>query len=422
MPARDPDVIVQANDEREVAEALQLAAREGHRVAVRSGGHSWSGHHVREGGMLLDVSRLRRIEVDADKHLARVGPGCVSEELLEHLEPKSLFFPVGHCHGVGLRGFLLQGGFGWNSRVYGPACMSVEAIDYVDAQGIARHASETENQEMLWAARGAGPGFFGVVTRFHLRVYDRPAFVGVRAAVYRIDRMDDVFQWLERVRVEVPASVEFMAVVSRDAPLTFGQAIEVIAVVFADSYADARTATRFMDSRPRGAARVLPLVPFPVSLMLRGSGRHYPEGAHYAVDNMWTNAPMASLLPGLRRIAETMPAHASHMLWLNWSPPADRPAMAFSMEASTYLALYGVWSGDDENAPAADWPRERMMELAPLAKGIQLADENLAERPMRFMGDTNLVRLEMLRRKHDEAGRFHGYVRLPKAHDADESA
>jgi hypothetical protein len=229
-----------------------------------------------------------------------------------------------------------------------------------------------------------------------------------------------VFRWLERVRAEVPASVELMAIVSRDAPLTFGQAIEVVAVVFADSYVDARTATRFTDSRPRGAACVLPLVPSPVSLMLRGSGRRYPEGAHYAVDNMWTNAPMDALLPGLRRIADTMPAHASHMLWLNWSPPPERPDMAFSMEATTYLALYGVWGRDDVNAPAAAWPRERMAELGHLAKGIQLADENLAERPMRFMGDANLERLETLRRKHDAAGRFHGYVRLPRAHDAND--
>src|ERR1700716_1284426 len=82
---------------------------------------------------------------------------------------RSLFFPSGHCMTVGLGGFLLQGGFGWNSRLWGPACASVTAVDVVTADGALVHADETQNSDLLWAARGAGPGFFGVITRFHLR-------------------------------------------------------------------------------------------------------------------------------------------------------------------------------------------------------------------------------------------------------------
>src|SRR6202035_1921236 len=99
------------------------------------------------------------------------------DELLELLAKHDLFFPAGHCPGVGLGGYLLQGGFGWNGRVHGPACMSVEAIDVVLGDGSRVHASEEENADLLWAARGAGPGFFGVVTSFYLRLVRKPKLV-----------------------------------------------------------------------------------------------------------------------------------------------------------------------------------------------------------------------------------------------------
>ena len=78
---------------------------------------------------------------------------------------------------MALGGYLLQGGFGWNGRVHGPACMSVEAIDVVTAAGELVRADAEQHPDLFWAARGAGPGFFGVVTRFHLRLYQRPRYV-----------------------------------------------------------------------------------------------------------------------------------------------------------------------------------------------------------------------------------------------------
>ncbi len=134
-PARFPDLIVQAESDEDLVQAVRLARAEGMKIGVRSGGHSWAGNHVRDGGMLLDVSRLDSVSVDAEAMTATVGPGCRGDELLAALGEQGLFFPAGHCPGVALGGYLLQGGFGWNGRVHGPACMSVEAIDVVTAAG-----------------------------------------------------------------------------------------------------------------------------------------------------------------------------------------------------------------------------------------------------------------------------------------------
>ncbi|MBK6810213.1 MAG: FAD-binding oxidoreductase [Sandaracinaceae bacterium] len=410
---RFPDVIVQANDEAEVVTAMQRAAREGLKVGVRSGGHSWAGNHVRDGGMLLDVSRLRDVQVDTRNLRATAGPGCAGHELAETLRPHGLFFPAGHCKGVCIGGYLLQGGFGWHGRKLGLACMSVLGIDYVDAAGQRHHASPTENEDMYWAARGAGPGFFGVVTRFHVRVYERPRFMGMAMATYPLRDLERVFRWAHALGPSVPDSIELMLLLSRSTPGVRGPGITVLAPVFEDSFGAATRAASFMKQKPHGARLSMPLLPMPLDWMYRAVMHHYPAEHRYAVDNMWTHAPIDALLPGLERIGQTLPPAPSHMLWMNWSPPRDRPPMAFSLEDDTYIAFYGVWKDAQHDAQVAPWAGERMREMAHLATGIQLADENLAQRPARFVADANLAKLDAVRALRDAPGRFHPWMGRP---------
>jgi len=107
-----PDVIVQARTEADVQAAIRWAAAEGVGVGVRSGGHSWAANHVRDGGMLLDVSRLNHVQIDVAGHTAIVGPGTKGHELCAQLGAQGRFFPAGHCKGVAVGGYLLQGGYG----------------------------------------------------------------------------------------------------------------------------------------------------------------------------------------------------------------------------------------------------------------------------------------------------------------------
>ena len=100
---------------------------------------------------------------------------------------------------------------------------------------------------------------------------------------------------------------------------------------------------------------------------------------------MWTSAPVADLLPGLRRIADTLPPEPSHAMWMNWGPSPERPDMAYSLEDDIYIALYASWTDAADDERYASWPGDRMREMEHLATGIQLADENLAERPARFI-------------------------------------
>jgi FAD/FMN-containing dehydrogenase len=415
LPERRPDAIVQAESVYDVVAALRLARREGWRVGVRSGGHSWSANHVREGGLLLDVSRLDEVTIDKRAMRATAGPGRAGHQLAALLAREDLFFPAGHCRGVCLGGYLLQGGFGWHSRTLGPACMSVEALDLVTADGEVVHASADENPDLYWAARGSGCGFFGVVTRFHLRLYDKPKVIGFALHSYPISMLEDLFRWAHEVGPRVPASVEMQLVIHNKATGVGGPGIDVFAPVFADGFRDALGALSFLNKSPlrRHAKVKVPFVPSGIGLMYRGVMTHYPSNFRYGVDNLWTHAPIEELLPGLRKIAATMPPPPSHMLWLNWAPPPDRPAMAFSMEDEVYLALYAGWKRAEDDARYATWAVDRVREMEHLAKGCQLADENLGEHPQKFLSDDHLARLDVIRAQRDPDGRFHTYMGRP---------
>lgn len=416
-PGRRPDVVVQANDVNEVIAAVRQASQDGMHIGMCSGGHSWAQNHIREGGMLLDLSRLRSIEVRATSMTAIVGPGCFGGELNAALVKHQLFFPVAHAYTVGMGGFLLQGGFGWNSPQLGMGCQNVIGIDVVLADGTLVHASDTEHPDLYWSARGAGPGFFGVVVSFHLKLHARPRFIGLKAQVFRMKHLEQVLTWADRAGPDVAANVEFQLVGNPKALLINSPGLEIIAPVFADSWKEAREHVDFISHSPIRslASFTLPLVPMSLEFMMKtGEKTLFLSNTRWSADNMWMDGPIDPVLPRLRQIADTQPPHPSHWLWLNWNGPKQRPDMAFSVENRTYLALYsGLGQGVDE-ARHANWPTEHMRALEPFSRGIQLADENLARRPARFVSDANLARLDQVRAKYDPHQRFHPWMgRLP---------
>ncbi len=412
-----PDMLVEANSVEDVQWALAEARENGWKVSIVSGGHSWAQNHLREGGILISMARINQIEIDPQAHIAKVGPGCWGLDLDRALKKHKLFFPIAHAPDVALGGFLLQGGFGWGSRELGLATQSVIGIDLVLADGSTIHANETENADIFWAARGSGPGFFAAVLRYHLRLHPRPNFTGMKVQVFRLEHLDQVFRWADDVGASVKRSVEFQMLITPKAMGIFRPGIEVFAPVLANSWKEAKEAVRFINDSPirKLASFTTPLIRSTTSILSQTANiTHFPPNVRWCADNIWTDAPIDDLLPGLSVIAETMPPAPSHALWLNWYPPRERPDMAFSLEANRYLAVYGEWkhaAGDDRYA---NWATERMVAMQDHAVGIQLADENLGRRPARFMKDENLARLDSLRVKYDPTRLFRPWMGRPE--------
>jgi FAD/FMN-containing dehydrogenase len=417
VPERYPEVIVQAADTDDIVSALRYAKANGNKVSIVSGGHSFAASHLRDGAVLLDVSRLDHATIDAEKGLAVVGPGKGGSLLMADLQEQNLFFPGGHCKGVCLGGYLLQGGYGWNSRIYGPACESVVGVDVITADGEQIHCHEDNHADLYWAARGAGPGFFGVVTAFHLKLYPRPAACGTSVYFYPFDLADEVFTWAREISAEVDPRVELQAVASRGEP-TMGidqPVISFASPAFADSEEEAEKALALFGTCPVADKAIIkiPYMPADLPTWFDVAMTHYLSDHYYAVDNMWTSASAEELLPGIRTILDTMPPHPAHVLWLNWGPVPPRQDMAYSIEADIYLALYGSWSDATDPADAeryANWAQSNMEAMSHLAVGIQLADENLGRRPARFATDEAMAKLDRVRAEYDPDGLFNSWM------------
>lgn len=410
-PGRRPQALVEANNIDDVVNALARARNENLNVSIVSGGHSWNQNHLRDGSLLLSMARFNEINVDPDSQTATVGPGVWALDLDKAIKKHNLYFPVTHVVDVCMGGYLLQGGFGWGSTKVGPAVMSVLGVDVVLADGSVVHADEYENPDIYWAARGSGPGFFGVVVRWHLKLHPRHKFSGMKMQVFPIEHMDEVYRWAEKIGPDVSNLVELQLVMAQKAMGINKPGIEVFTPVLADSWKDAREAMDFINKNPlrKKASFTTPLIPAPISWMMRVATKMlFPATAHWCTDNMWLDASVEDILPELHTIQRTMPPAPSHSLWLNWNPEKQppRPDMAFGLEAQTYMAVYGEWVNPQDDTKYANWATERMKALEPFGKGIQLADENLAKRPARFTTDEKLAKLDRLRKKYDPQGLF----------------
>jgi len=171
MIDRRPALIARCAGVADVIEAVNFARRNGLEVAVRGGGHNVSGSAVCEGGLVLDLSRMKGIWVDRKGRTARVDAGLTWAEVNHELQAFGLGATGGVVGTTGVSGLTLGGGLGWLVRKHGLACDNLVSIDVVTADGTVVRASETENEDLFWGMRGGG-GNFGIATSFEFRVHD----------------------------------------------------------------------------------------------------------------------------------------------------------------------------------------------------------------------------------------------------------
>jgi FAD/FMN-containing dehydrogenase len=414
-PERRPDIMVTPKSIDDIKEVIKYAKSHNKKISVCSGGHSWSANHLRNGSILINMRYFNQYEINKDRMIAIAGPAIGGSVLLSELMKQGLFFPAGHCKGVCIGGYLLQGGFAWNGRKLGMACESVIGLDIVTAEGEYIHANEYENADLYWAARGSGGGFFGVVVRFHLKLYQRPKYCGMMMQVFTMKHLEDVFNWAYEVGPSIPPSVEFQMLMSRSTLKYFKPGIEAAAPIFADTKDELHEATAFMRNSPikNKAYFRTPFVETPINMMYNFAMTHYPDNHFWGVDNMWTHAHINDLIPYLKGIADTLPPAPAHVLWLNWQPPARQAKMAFSMEDKIYIALYGSWESAKDTPLYGNWASEWMNKMAHLSTGIQLADEGLHQRTARFLSDAHLNKLLEIKAERDPQGVFNEWHSKP---------
>jgi FAD/FMN-containing dehydrogenase len=174
---RRPAVIVRVADAADVARVVSLARDTGLELAVRSGGHSMAGHSVCDGGIVLDLSAMRALEIDTEHRTAWVETGMTAGEYTMATNAHGLATGFGDTGSVGIGGITLGGGVGYLTRKYGLTIDSLLAAEVVTADGQCLQVDAENHPDLFWAIRGGG-GNFGVATRFKFQLHPVDTIVG----------------------------------------------------------------------------------------------------------------------------------------------------------------------------------------------------------------------------------------------------
>jgi FAD/FMN-containing dehydrogenase len=170
---RRPAMIVRPTSAADVVDAVNHARDSAMPLSVRCGGHAVSGTSANEGGLLIDLSGLKGVDVSPGRGTALTQGGVLWGEYDRDTELRGVATPGGRVTTTGVGGFTLGGGYGWLSPMYGLTCDNLVAADVVTADGRLVHVSEDEHPDLLWGLRGAGANF-GVVVEYELRVHPIP--------------------------------------------------------------------------------------------------------------------------------------------------------------------------------------------------------------------------------------------------------
>jgi hypothetical protein len=170
MVARKPSLIARCADVADVQLAVRSAANADVLTAIRCGGHSLAGFSTCDNGLVIDLSRMRQVSVDAHSRQARFEGGCLLGDIDTATQKAGLAFPAGVVSHTGAAGLVLGGGTGWLNRLHGLSCDNVTGFTLVVADGSVVRANAKENPDLFWALRGGG-GNFGVVTEFKVNLH-----------------------------------------------------------------------------------------------------------------------------------------------------------------------------------------------------------------------------------------------------------
>jgi len=202
MIDKRPALILHCADVSDVQLGVAFAARHGLLLAIRGGGHNGAGLGTCDDGLVLDLSKINDITVDAAKRTAIVGGGATLGQVDAATHPHGLALPAGIISTTGVGGLTLGGGIGYLSRRYGLTIDSLRAATVVLASGEVVTASARENDDLFWALRGGG-GNFGVVTSFEFALHPVSTVVA-GPTLYELDRAPDVLRWYRNFIVNAP--------------------------------------------------------------------------------------------------------------------------------------------------------------------------------------------------------------------------
>lgn len=408
---RYPSCVIGCADAEDVSHAVRIAADHGLPLTIRGGGHNVAGRAVRDGTLLLDLSRLRNVSVNRDLKVATVQGGATWRNVDAVTTTDGLATTGGLVSSTGVGGFTLGGGAGWLMRKHGLACDNLRAAGVVLSDGRFVRASAHEHPDLYWGLRG-GAGGLGVVTSFEFQLYPLQQVL----AGLIVHPADDAFEALRAFRdfaANAPDEFCGIAVIAHAPPLPFidpawhGRPVVIFSVCWSGELAAGDTALAPLRGHGRPVAQQV--VPVAYVQWQQAQDPQAPRGHYY----YWKTANYADLsdatLGELAAMAARLPTMRSVIHVQHMGGAIARFAAEESSFAHRNARFFVNFIAVTDTADSVDRLRERVRALyEPAARSSlpgamsNFTDQDDTDLARRFGQNTS--RLERLRQKYNPAG------------------
>ena len=420
---RQPAAIAYCTSTSDVSAAVRAARQTGLPLSVRGGGHQVAGLSLSEGGLVIDLSELNTVTLNADHTVARAGGGC----LLRHVDTATSEFgrivPAGVVSHTGLGGLALGGGVGWTFRNFGLTCDNIVGAEVVTADGSVHHASEDDDAELLWALRGGG-GNFGVVTAFDLATHPL-VDVLFGQAVYPIEDAPQAIAHYVATMAKAPDALTAICITCGAPPLPgvppelIGRPAVMINAAWSGDPQEGVAPLRELIHTEKAAGA--DIIPMRYPEMQTMQDHLHPHGRFNYNKSRYLDRVDDSAIKALLEAGRALPGRHCQVEVLRLGGAAARvapEATAFAHRDAGYiLNVVAAWTDQADADRTIQWARDTYSSLDSV--GSQAGYINFLElepdRVLSVYPPATYERLRKIKRRLDPDNVFHGNVPIEPA-------
>jgi FAD/FMN-containing dehydrogenase len=406
-----PLLIARCRTVPEVVAAVDFGRLNGLEISVRGGGHSVAGFGVCDGGLMIDLSPMKEIDVEAERLVVRAQPGVTWSELNERTQAHGLAVTGGVISTTGIAGLTLGGGFGWLMPKFGLATDNLLSAEVVTADGRVLTANADENADLFWGLRGGG-GNFGVVTSFEYRLHPLGPTITGGLIVHPFDAAAAVFRFFRDFSVDVSDDVMLNAALLH-APDGSGARLAGILVAHVGTAEEAEK--ELAPLLAFGSPLDVQVGPMPYTVLNSLLDDGFPKGAL----NYWKSSFLSGLpdeaIETMARDYASCPSPMSKVIIEHFHGAVARVSVEATAvphrEDGYNFLIASVWTDPATTDENIAWTRAAFESVQPYAAARRyvnyLAGDDSGEDPVRSAYGPNYDRLVELKAKYDPDNLFH---------------
>jgi FAD/FMN-containing dehydrogenase len=401
---KHPAMIAQCANADDVRRSVEFARKQNLLTSIRSGGHSFPGYSTCDGGLVIDLSPMKRVQADPTKLIAHAEPGILIAEFDNAVAPSGLSASMGACPDVGIGGLTLGGGNGWLESVYGTASDNLTSVDVVTADGESRRATASENSDLYWAMRGAGANF-GVATALEYKLYPVTTIM-FGSLEYKPSQVRDVLRFLRDYAPHAPDQLGLAV----DVPGQFGESGLELTVIYVGDAKEAEPIVKKLRGATRPVSGAIQSTPYKDTV-----GTEAPPGGPFASHRRHGFFPSIGdpVIDAAIESVATRPSKWSKLTFYFAHGARCRiapTATAYSLRQVGFECwIQSYWTESAAAAKSIEWVNKFWERTGALSNGSVYVNylEDEGDQRVRAAYGPNYDRLVTLKNKYDPTNFFH---------------